>query len=138
MTFVLFQGIQVNQEVIEICNEKVIEIFSERIINKVLKGPRGVAEAEWHDLVFEQSVTRTERCLPLLPRRHAKEVITIAHIELREALSQCCRRTDPTANRLESARTDLGFRLYIIESNRLRIAFSDRRIEPISNFMVRL
>jgi hypothetical protein len=34
------------------------------------------------------------------------------------------------SNRLESARTDLRFRLYIIESNRTRIANSFGRIEP--------
>jgi hypothetical protein len=86
MAFMLLQGIRVNQEVIEICNKKVIEILPERIIDKVLKCPQGIAKAEWHDLVFEQSVTRTERCLPFLPRRHAKEVIAIAHIELGEIL----------------------------------------------------
>jgi hypothetical protein len=52
----------------------------------MLERARGVAKAEWHDLVFEQSHLGAECCFPFLSYCHTKEVVAVAHIEFREVL----------------------------------------------------
>jgi hypothetical protein len=79
-----FEGIRVDEEVVQVYDEELVEEIAEGIVHVVLKSTRGITQPKGHDCVLKQPISATERRLPFFSRCHAQAVISIPNIEFRE------------------------------------------------------
>ena len=63
---VFFQGLGVNQDVINVADTELIEVFVEGIVNKSLGGSRGIGKAKGHNKEFEETIASSEGGLPFI------------------------------------------------------------------------
>ena len=81
MTFMFFESIGVDQEVVEVDDKEFIEIFAELVIHKVLERSGGVTQSKGHDAVLVQSIATAESSFPLLSHHHPQKMVTVAEVE---------------------------------------------------------
>src|SRR5579859_4854345 len=79
-----FEGIRIDEEVIQVYDEELVEEITEGIIHVVLKSTHGIIQPKGHDCVLKQPISTTEHYLPFFFHCDMQAVVSIPNIEFRE------------------------------------------------------
>jgi hypothetical protein len=83
---VILSGFAVDQDVVQIDDDGNVQEFTEDFVHELLKRSGGVCQAEWHDQIFEETVTRSESGLPFFSCGYPYKVVCAAEVDLGEIL----------------------------------------------------
>ena len=75
MLDMLFEGIRIDENIVEECDTEFVEIFAEHEVDISLKRCRGVGESKWHDEIFKVTIACSECCFPLFAQGDSNEVV---------------------------------------------------------------
>jgi hypothetical protein len=64
MLGVFLQGVQIDQDVIQVTDDEFVHHITEVVVHQVLEACRCVGQAKRHYEVFEKPVTCSESCFP--------------------------------------------------------------------------
>ena len=82
MFSMLFDVIQVDENVVEINYHVYIDEVMENIIHEVLKGCGCICESKQHNKIFKRAVASVERSLPLVSFSYPHVVISHSKVDL--------------------------------------------------------
>ena len=72
------------EDIIQVDNDKDVKEVLESIVDQILERSGSVGETKGHDVVFEETISGAECCIPLITRLDSDEVVSSSEINLCE------------------------------------------------------
>ena len=82
MLVVFFEGIGVDEDVVDISDGKFVQIQTKCGVDVRLKCCGRIGQPERHDAVFEVAVTGSECCFPLVAQGNSEQIVRTSKIDL--------------------------------------------------------
>ena len=82
MLVVFFEGIGVNEDVVDISDGKLVQIQTKCGVDIGLKGCGRICQPEWHDAVLEMAIAGPECGFPLVAQGDSKQIVRTSKVDL--------------------------------------------------------
>ena len=81
MPFVLFFGVRVDEDVIQVYHHAYIEQVNKDVIHEVLESSRHICESEGHDMPFKGAIAGAESGLPFIAHTDVDHMVCVAEVD---------------------------------------------------------